>query len=339
MARTTGHTIAGDLIRAHSSTAAYGSRIGGMLLAIALLSALPASSSEAGKPGAKSHYRSPNDGQASSASQDGNKPADDRAEEKTNFPVIRSLFGVRKDDESGHGDELIAAVPMERLTVEAQQKLAAISDHPSLYRRLPTQAIRCDEELFLFLTRKPETIIGIWDLMGITKVQANRVGPYKMDAEDGCGTTCEIDLIYGDRNLHVFVADGMYDGKFAQKPILGKGVFVFKSSYAIAADGSTTVTGVLDCYIKFESLGADLLARSLGVLIGKSADHNFVETAKFISQISQASETNPDGMLELVDRMPQVDAQTKMEFAQVIMNVSRRYAAKASPVAKLIQDR
>ena len=228
---------------------------------------------------------------------------------------------------------------MDRLTPLAQQKLGEITDKPTLYRRLPTQSIRCDEELFLFLTRKPEAIIGIWDLMGITKVQATRIGPYKMDAVDGSGTSCQIDLLYGDRNLHVFMADGMYDGKFTHKPIRGKGTFVFKSTYVISANGSTTVIGTLDTYIKFESLGADFLARSLGGLIGRSADHNFVETAKFITQISRACETNPDGMLEMIDRMPQVNAQTKTEFARVVMSVSRRYMARALPAAKLVRER
>lgn len=353
MAKTTGHTIAGDSNITGPFSVTSWTRIAGLLVAIAVISALPASSSEAGKPGAKSRYRSATVGQTSSDNSTGNSdagnnapqnhgPGDnqaDQAVQKTGFLGFRSLLGVKKSDESAHGNELIDSVPMERLTPEAQQKLAAISERPTLYRRLPPQAIRCDQELFLFLTRKPEAIIGIWDLMGITNVQAKRIGPYKLDAVDGCGTTCQIDLIYGDPNLHVFIADGMYDGKFTQKPVRGKGVFVFKSNYAIASDGSTTVTGVLDCYIKFESLGADLLARSLGGLIGKSADHNFVETAKFISQISQASETNPDGMLEMVDRMPQVDAQTKMEFAQIIMNAARRHTAKARPVAKLMQDR
>ncbi|MCO8121858.1 hypothetical protein NHH03_08935 [Stieleria sp. TO1_6] len=262
------------------------------------------------------------------------------AQNNGGFLGIRSVLGMSdKDSAQGDSEELLAALPMERLTNDAQQKIQAVTDKPTLYRRLPVQAIRCDEELFLFLTRKPEAIIGIWDLMGITTVQATRVGPYRMDATDGSGTTCQVDLLYGDRNLHVFMADGMYDGKFAQKGIRGKGVFVLKSTYATAGDGATTVHGTLDCYVKFESLGADLVARSLGGLIGKSADHNFVETAKFISQISQACETNPNGMLDMVDRLPQVDPQTKADFAQVILNVARRYLAQNPPTVKLVRDK
>ena len=281
----------------------------------------------AAKPGGKSRYRS--------ASQAG----DGETGGRRGVFGIKSLLPGNRSDQSPDDQTLLDAIPMDRLTDQAKQRLNGICDKPTLYRRLPTQAIRCDEEMFLFLTRKPETIIGIWDLMGITKVRTSRVGPYEINAVDGCGTTCKIDLVYGDQNLHVFIADGMYDGKFVQKPIRGKGVFVFRSSYAKSADGSTTVTGTLDCFIKFESLGADLVARSLGGLIGKSADHNFTETAKFISQISQASETNPEGMLDLVDRMPQVDVKTKTEFARVILNVSQRYAVNTPPANRLVRDR
>ncbi len=273
-----------------------------------------------------------------------NPVATQRGEGAGRHDAPNGMFGFRKlfgGEDSGEGfseDELLSGLPTERLTAQAKARIESVTDRPTLYRRLPTQAINCDEDLFLLLTRKPETIIGIWDLMDITNVKAKRTGPYQFDASDGSGTTCKIDLIYGDRNLHVFFADGMYDGKFTQKPIRGKGVFVLKTSYAAARDGSTTVVGALDCYVKFESLGADLIARSLGVLIGKSADHNFTETAKFISQISGARQNNPHGMLDLAEQMPQVDEQTRSEFKQMIVAASRRHATRTAGAARMIRQ-
>ena len=56
-------------------------------------------------------------------------------------------------------------------------------------------------------------MVGIWDLMGITNVHIDRTGPYQLEARDGSGTTCRIDLVYGDPNVHIFVANGSYDGE------------------------------------------------------------------------------------------------------------------------------
>ena len=220
--------------------------------------------------------------------------------------------------------EVIDALPMSRLTPQARQRIMSIAKSPTFYRRLPTQAISCDQDMFLFLTRNPDVLVGIWDLLGITKVRIQRHGPYQLQAEDGSGTTCKVDLVYGDPNLHIFVADGSYDGNLTTKPITGKGVFVLRSQYALNADGATTVTGRLDCFVNFDGIGVDLVVRTLSGLIGRSADNNFVETARFIAQISQSAETNPPAMIDVAQRMPQVGPATKVQFVDVISTVAKR---------------
>jgi hypothetical protein len=230
---------------------------------------------------------------------------------------------------------LIASLPLQRLTPDAQQRILSVATSPTLYRRLPAQAIACDREMFLFLARNPEVLVGIWDLMGITKVQATRTGPYQFDAVDGSGTTCHIDLVYGDPSMHIYVADGSYDGKLVAAPIRGRGVFVLRSSYAEGAQGQTTVTGTIDCFVQIENLGADLIARTLSGLIGRSADHNFIETARFMAQVSQASELNAPAMIDVATRMPQVNESTRREFIRLITKLAGKEAPTTLQTAGL----
>lgn len=220
--------------------------------------------------------------------------------------------------------EAIAALPLQRLTPQASQKIQRITDKPTIYRRLPTQAIACDRDMFLFLTRNPEVLVGMWDLMDITKVAVRRTGAYQLEAQDGSGTTCTIDLVYGDSTTHVFVATGLYDGKLTTSPVRGEGVFMLRSSYAKNSSGGTTVTGTLDCFIKFDGFGTDLIARTFSGLIGKSADVNFMETSRFVAQVSQASAVNPGGMVDVARRLPQVEMETKKRFAGTILTVAKR---------------
>ncbi len=237
---------------------------------------------------------------------------------------VAARGGLFESASSKQRREAVAAFPLDRLTPEARDRILRIAESPTIYRKLPTQSIQCDRDMFLFLTRNPEVLVGLWDLMGVTNVTVRRTERYKLDAQDGNGTTCEIDLIYGDSEMHVFVARGSYDGKLTTKPILGDGVFLIRSDYAEDVGSGTTVTGTLDCFVKFDGFGADLVARTLSGLIGKSADNNFVETARFISQISQASETNPAGMIDVARRLPQVEMPTKKQFAGAILTVAKR---------------
>lgn len=250
-------------------------------------------------------------------------PASPANAERGGF-LFKKKAGDNPSSSYAQRQRVIAGLPLERLTGEAQDRILSVAKSPTLYRRLPTQAIDCDRDMFLFLTRNPEVLVGIWDLMGITRVQTKRVGPYQLEAQDGSGTDCQVDLVYGDPNLHIYVADGSYDGKMVAKPIRGKGVFIVRSSYAQSADGGTTVTGTLDCFIQIESLGADLVARTLSGLIGRSADNNFIETARFIAQVSQASKKNPPAMIDVAQRMPQVTEPTKQQFIRTISTVARR---------------
>ena len=56
---------------------------------------------------------------------------------------------------------VIASLPMDRLTPAAQQRILSIAGSPTIYRRLPTQAINCDRDMFLMLTRNPEILVGM----------------------------------------------------------------------------------------------------------------------------------------------------------------------------------
>ena len=92
------------------------------------------------------------------------------------------------------------------------------------------------------------------------------------------------------------------------------------------------VDGSLDCFLKLDSFGADLVARTFGGLIGKSADHNFRETAGFIAQVSKASRDNPAAMSDVARRLPQVEDDRKQQFTKIISLVAAK-AAEASRTA------
>jgi len=235
-------------------------------------------------------------------------------------------------------NDAIAAIPMGRLTPAAQQRILAITNRPTLYRHLGQQTIECDADLFMFVVRNPEVLVGIWDLMDITEVQTQRLDPFKMRAVDGSGTDCTVDLVYGDPAVHVYVADGFYDGKLTTNVINGKGVFILRSTYKVDATGNSIVEGSLDCFVQVEHLAADLIMRTFGPLIGRTADHNFAETARFIDQLGTSAVKNPIAMEELALRLPQVSEPARDRFAAMIRQAALRQQSRAlaAPVAATI---
>jgi hypothetical protein len=233
-------------------------------------------------------------------------------------------------------DKAIQSIPFERLTDEAQARVWKIVSQPSIYRRLPVARVQTDQDLYLFLVRHPEIIVNMWELMGVTRVSVKRTGEFTFNANDGAGTTGVGELIYGDKETHLVIGEGAYEGPVLKRKIHGQCLVVLKSNYS---NGATTsqVTHRLDMFVQLDNVGADLVAKTLQPLVGKSADHNFVETSRFLGQISQAAETRPTGMQQLAGRLTKVDPAVREQFASLSAAVFARSATEnAIPTSTLL---
>jgi hypothetical protein len=211
--------------------------------------------------------------------------------------------------------EALRAIPFDELNEASIEKLRPILERPSLYRRMPTQEVDCDPDLHVFLIRHPEVIVNIWQLMEVTRVQMKRTGAYTFDASDGSGTICRVELIYGRPDLHVFYATGYYEGPLFRTRMEGDCVILLRSSYA-QRDGRSQIVNSLDVFLRMDRVGADILLKTLHPLMGKTADFNFVESAKFLGQVSKAAENNGPGMERLAARLENVEPPLRELFAR-----------------------
>ncbi|MDA1051456.1 MAG: hypothetical protein O3C40_13390 [Planctomycetota bacterium] len=234
--------------------------------------------------------------------------------------------GAALDQQARH--EAINAIPFDQLTEETQAKLWNVVSQPTIYRQLPITVTGSDPDMHVFLVRYPEIIVNIWQLMGVTKVQIQRTGDYTFQASDGAGTVCDVQLVYGDENTHVYYAEGSYEGVLLRKLIRGSCVIVLKSDYSRTEDQDVYVTNQLDLFMQLDNVGAEILARTLHPLVGKSADHNFTESTRFLSQVSRAAETRSGGLQQLAGRLKNVDEPIRERFVQIATAANHRAALR-----------
>ena len=226
-------------------------------------------------------------------------------------------------------DQAIREIPFKGLTPAAQKRIAAVVTKPSMFRRMPVSVIRCEPKLHQFLVRNPEVVINIWQLMGITKVTADRTGTFSLDAADGAGTTSSVELVYGTNDTHLFFCEGQYEGPLFRKPVEGRCVLLLKTGHRKMNDGSYSVTNRMDVFVQLDHVGMDALTKTLHPLLGKSADINFTETMKFVERISQTARQNGPGMERLAERLDQVAEPTRQEFTQRTTSIYEQGQAMA----------
>ena len=221
---------------------------------------------------------------------------------------------------------------------DASSRVAAVVNNPSIFRRLPIATIDCDPDLYLLLLRNPEIVIDIWQIMGITNMALTRTGPNQFHAADGQGTVGTLEFAYRSADMHVIYSTGSYDGSLSPAKIRGESVVVLKTEYLRNASGQTRIVSRLDVFLHLDNVGIEWIAKTLQPLLGKTADHNFAETASFVASLSHTAENNPAGVGRLANRLPHVDAPTRQRLSELSEQASDRAdavrAAMSQPSAK-----
>ena len=220
--------------------------------------------------------------------------------------------------------QAIAAIPYNQLTTETRAKVSAVVDKPSIYRRLPVTSIDVDPDMFLFLVRYPEVVVNIWQIMGVTRMTVQRDGPFSLKSNDGVGAVSDVDLIYGTNNKNIYYAEGTYEGPLLKRKLRGSAVIILQTNYERSPNGQPKTTNSLDVFVKVENATASLIAKTLNPIVGPTADHNFVESLKFVQRLNETTEQNGVGVQRMANRLKNIEDDVRQNFIRVAGMVYER---------------
>ncbi len=214
-------------------------------------------------------------------------------------------------------EQSLQAIPFDQLTPQIREKITPVLERPSIYRRLPITSINVDPDYFLFLVRYPEVVVNIWQLMGITKMTADRTGPFALKTNDGAGAISDVELIYGTNNLQIYYAEGNYSGPLLKRKLQGQCVLVLRTNYQRGPGGAPQTVNSLDVFLKVENVTASLIAKTLNPIVGAAADHNFVESLNFVERLNETTEKNGIGVQRMADRLTNLTPGIRDKFVSV----------------------
>lgn len=227
----------------------------------------------------------------------------------------------------------LRAIPWRQLSAADRPQVERVVSDATLYRQMPTRVIDCDDELFAYLVDHPELIVDSWNVMGVSRLQLSPVAPGRYRVADADGAVGDIRVLHreggGAAPLRMLLlADGSYQATPMPSSIDGQSVMLLRADPVEERNGRCYLTTRLDTFIRFEGPATKLVAKTLKPLILRTADHNFIETMRFVSLFSRTAETNPDGMVRLAGHLNQVDAATRNEFTARVRVTAERYAQR-----------
>lgn len=214
-------------------------------------------------------------------------------------------------------DDAVRALPLNKLTPQGKQLATKVLNDVTIFRRLPPQLIECDTDMYGFLVDNPDLVINIWEVMGVTKVIMNRLGPTSFRLNDGNGTTGDIHYLYRSNSQHVLYCEGTYTGSMLPRPIRGRCILSLRSAHVRDASDREFVQCRLDSFVQLDNVGVELFAKTFQNAIGGIADHNFKETTGFVSSVSRAAEASPESIHRIAAKLQKIPPQTKLEFTEI----------------------
>jgi hypothetical protein len=230
----------------------------------------------------------------------------------------------------------IQSIPFEKLKPEARKKVSAVLAKTTIFRRLPVHVAPCDPDLYLFLVRHPDVLVGVWEELGVSDFRMAEVSPEVFHLADGSTATAKAELIYKNHDTHIVYCEGKYQGKLLPRPITGQSVMILRTGYLREADGRFYITSRLDVFTHVDNATADFLTRTLEPIVGKIADHNFLQVTSFVGSLSRTTQSNHRGIQRLSRELHRVKPKIREEFSNLAVKVAKnevdRRKANRTPV-------
>ena len=230
--------------------------------------------------------------------------------------------GMEASTSKAARQEAIKAIPLKKVNPRYRSAVQNVLRTNSLYRRLPTQMVDCNPELFTFLAQNPEMLVEVWRYLGITKVELQRTGANSFRLADNAGTTGKLTIVEQDcneqaQNRIVMYAEGAYEGRPFKQPVRAQCVLLLRSGSLKETNDRDYVAARLDSFIHIDRTSIELFAKAVHPLVGRTADRNFGDTLTFVSNFSAEAETRPSTIEKLVSRLPHVSSDRKDRLIQI----------------------
>jgi hypothetical protein len=216
----------------------------------------------------------------------------------------------------------VEALQLDRMPEPGRRAVEKCLRAATLYRHLPPQTFACDADLLVFSLHKPEAIVDLWRVLGISRLTLDPAGAGQWRLSDGYGTVGALRLVHreqhGAAGTLVFHGRGAYTGPLSPRQLSGSCVLLVRHAPAAPdVDGRERQTVQVDAFLDVDGMGLEIVARTLQPLIMRSASANFHEICLFMANLSAAAEENPAGVAQLAARLSRTEPTDRDRLARI----------------------
>lgn len=230
--------------------------------------------------------------------------------------------------------EAVNQIPWSAIPPQVRQKVETMVSGYTFYRRLPMTGGYCNPEIYDYILCHPEVLVGIWEANGFNQISLTNDGNGHFSMRDVSGTRGEVDVLYHDNGMLIFLCNGTYEGQMSARPITGDVLCVLQYRFTEDTSNRNAPIAVtrLDAFVRMQNPSADLVGKAFAPMIGKVVDSNFVKMVDSVNQISETMEKNPKLLADTLQEAQSVSMETKQEFLAYIERVTGQASMRSQGV-------
>lgn len=263
-----------------------------------------------------------------------NETSGERPANSSEPPIDVEILARGSSSRSTLSDAL-DRLPLDELTEDQRRRVNEVLENRSMFRRLPAISIDADPEVYNHFTHNPESVVGIWRVLGISKFTMQQTGPTEWYGDAGDGSTGTIDVLSRSPNRHLLLCTGKYKSPLLARPIEATAVMHLQTQYVQGEDLQPKVVHGLDLFVMFPSNTVDTVVRVIAPVSHMIADRNFRELSLFVRFMNVAMERQPGWVEQTIQRIDGIDREQRIE----LMKVSARVYVDAQNRAAANPDR
>jgi len=218
----------------------------------------------------------------------------------------------------------IEQIPWEKLSPQNRERVLEVVNRSAMFRRMPGRVIQCEPDFYQFLVENPNVVVGVWQVLGVTKMRLEPRGNDGYLMDDAAGTVAHLQYLLSSPNCHIVYAEGQYSGPLMFRPVQGRCVVVLNSSYLREKDGTAYVSADLDLFVQIDRAGLELLTKAMNPFFGAMAENNYRQTFAFLGSLYRTAAVRSTAMRRLADQLTNVSPTVRERFVNLIADAARR---------------
>lgn len=248
--------------------------------------------------------------------------------------VALALTSVPAQAWAGLGRRIEPAqvVPLDQLAPEYREGVAEVIRDHTFHRQGEAESFPCNAGLYMSLVNEPILTFALWKDLADSPVRLRKIGPNRYQGEDGSGASATWDYVLRTPRLHVLLAYLSYMSPRGNTRIDARIVLLVHTGYYREVNNEAYIQHDVEAFVKVDSKGWKTLARTFRPVVERVLEDQVKEAGQFVSLMSRLVVTYPAWATQVALSQPQLDADTRDRFREIVAQNKRPGASNGRPV-------